>query len=1121
MSKKKPEATTSKYQNLVVFTDACTRPARQTLFAILPLFWISGIFPINGSEASENAAHNDSIAAETLNGMPTTVIADFVDDFPNASGDGFQFAEANMSPGWEYLWNPSGTIPNSENYVPLAANTIDPDKTFWDDGIFTADDSISFSDEGQEDFQYGRVGPAVQAMHPGNGADGDFRAIAAYTIQGGESGTVSITNSFIQRANSGQEVVLDVYVNDALQWSTSSTGQSVNFDGDLGALAVGDTVYVKLGAGSDGAGADASTLDFTLESIVGQNNILSITASSTNLPYIDDAAELTISFDPLADSATLTTPTGIVDLLAIDAVDSSPQDGEVVYSDTPSMDYTYIVEVTINSLTQNAQESVFVTRNYAASTEIYNTPKPRYNVLFIIADDLNCDLGTYDHPLVQSPNIDALAASGRQFNRAYCQYPVCWPSRKSFMTGLYPDPINAQIKNDPVRNQNPRTVTMSQHFMASGYQVDRVGKIYHYDVPRGIGGAGSDDPQSWLRWYAPTGRDRAIEDDIVRVSSLNPDVNYSGGLGAQLSWLSDEHDGGESDLEHTDGLVVLQANSLLSEYANNDSAFFLAVGLFRPHTPFVAPSQYTDLYDLDDIVVPTVPANYFDGIPSKAVNYLSAIRSDNNLDPAVAKQAIQAYYASISFVDANVGRMLDQLDTLGLRDSTIVVFTSDHGFHMGEHGHYQKNTLYENATRVPFIISMPEQASAGDKTDAYAEMIDLYRTLSDLAGLPEPFFPKGMSLEPIMENPNVSVRDSALSQIGSDFSIRSGQWRYTKYSNNAIELYDHTNDPEELINLAGDSNYASVIAELDTELQLRIADAQEAKPYPSNGREPYLGRPIELPGLLQAEYFDYGGQGLSWNDTTAGGDMWRDTDVDLEPTDDGTFHIGSTEDGEWLEYTVDLTSGTYDLTMRSASSQPSPGQVNIYVENQFIGTIQSAPTGDSNTYTETSIASIPIVGAGANSRVRLEIDLSTGGTDSFNIDWIRFDLKQINFLQWTGNYDGWSTIPVDMNADEDGDGFNNKLEFLFGGNPFDPRSRPAKTYFYDYQNNQFTASIFAQKSADEGSFRWEWTRDLLSDDWLTSGFSQDDFDIPNGMTRSQFSIDSSAEDQVFLRALFE
>ncbi|MEM7673379.1 MAG: Ig-like domain-containing protein [Verrucomicrobiota bacterium] len=206
-----------------------------------------------------------NIRVDAVNDFPSIIIADFVDDFPDADGDGFQLEEGSLNPGWEYLWNPSGIIPDSENYALLFANTADPEKTFWNDGIFTANGSILFNAEEQGDFQYGRIGPAFQGMHPGGGVDGDFRAVVAYTLQSGEAGDVSITNSFLQRSKSGKEVVLDVYVNDAFQWSRSSTGQSVNFDGDLGTLGVGDTVYVMLGAGSDGTGADASTLDFTLE----------------------------------------------------------------------------------------------------------------------------------------------------------------------------------------------------------------------------------------------------------------------------------------------------------------------------------------------------------------------------------------------------------------------------------------------------------------------------------------------------------------------------------------------------------------------------------------------------------------------------------------------------------------------------------------------------------------------------------------------------------------------------------------------------------------------------------------------------------------------------------------
>ncbi len=266
-----------------------------------------------------------------------------------------------------------------------------------------------------------------------------------------------------------------------------------------------------------------------------------------------------------------------------------------------------------------------------------------WNVLFLICDDLNCDLGCYGHPQVQSPNIDRLAKRGVRFENAYCQYPLCGPSRASFMTGLYPDQTLVHRNAIYIREHTPNVRTMPQMFRANGYFATRIGKIYHYSVPRHIGTSGHDDPYSWDYTINPRGRDKDDEDLIF---SLRP-----GSFGGTLSWLA----AGGTDGQQTDGIAATAAIALIEQYAQAETRFFLAVGLFRPHTPYVAPKKYFDLYPRDKIVVPSVPEGYLDSLPEPAQRSLTRKKEQVNLADDLARQAIQAYHASISFADAQVG----------------------------------------------------------------------------------------------------------------------------------------------------------------------------------------------------------------------------------------------------------------------------------------------------------------------------------------------------------------------------------------------------------------------------------------------------------------------------------
>lgn len=442
-------------------------------------------------------------------------------------------------------------------------------------------------------------------------------------------------------------------------------------------------------------------------------------------------------------------------------------------------------------------------------------PSAKPNVLFIMTDDLNCDLGAYGHPVVQTPHIDRLARDSLTFLNAYCNFPQCGQSRASFMTGLYPRQTGVIFYQQFFRNYLPDVTTMPQHFMAHGYTSARVGKIYHYNNPTDVGTNGHDDEASWDERYNPRGIDKDIEADIF---SLQP-----GKFGGTMSWLAAPGD----DDDHTDGKVAAQSIDLLKRYAKSGEPFFLGVGFFKPHTPYVAPTKYFDLYDRNSIEVPTVPSGYLDTLPPRARQSITRVKNQLNLPHARAQEAIQAYYATISFMDAQVGRVLTALEETGLADNTIVVFSSDHGYHMGEHGYYQKRTLFENAARVPLLIRTPQMTTAGKRTTAPVEMIDFYQTLSDLAGLPSPpEYVLGKSLRPILENPAARVRAGALTHYEFGYSLRTDRYRYMLWDDGGIELYDHASDPEEMINLAESASSTELLQQLRDQIQIRITEAE-------------------------------------------------------------------------------------------------------------------------------------------------------------------------------------------------------------------------------------------------------------------------------------------------------
>jgi iduronate 2-sulfatase len=439
--------------------------------------------------------------------------------------------------------------------------------------------------------------------------------------------------------------------------------------------------------------------------------------------------------------------------------------------------------------------------------------RQRPNVLLIMADDLNNDLGTYGHPIVRTPNIDRLASRGLRFDRAYNQFPLCNPSRASLMTGLRPDTIRIYELQTQFRANVPDAVTLPQMFRRNGYYAARVGKIYHYGVPGQIGTSGLDDPPSWDAVVNPKGIDK---DEEPLLTNFTP----SRGLGSALAFYLSP----SSDEEQTDGKVAAETIALLE--ANRNRPFFIAAGFYRPHCPFIAPKQYFDRYPLERIPVPKVSAEAMARVPAAAL-FTRPLNWDIAEDGQ--RQSIRAYYASIGFLDANVGRLLSALERLKLTDNTIVVFMSDHGYNLGEHGQWMKQSLFERSARSPLIIAGPGVSTRGGASPRVVEYLDLYPTLAELTGLPAPSNLEGRSLVPLVKKPDAQWDHPALTQVRRGappkffmgYSLRTERWRYTEWDGGTqgTELYDEKNDPGELNNLAEDPAHKAVVSELKRLLQ--------------------------------------------------------------------------------------------------------------------------------------------------------------------------------------------------------------------------------------------------------------------------------------------------------------
>ncbi len=480
------------------------------------------------------------------------------------------------------------------------------------------------------------------------------------------------------------------------------------------------------------------------------------------------------------------------------------------------------------------------------------------NVLFLISDDLNNFLGCYGDSRAKTPHVDRLAARGVRFERAYCAFPLCGPSRNSLLTGLYPNSTgilaNAQIFRQTIPSQH----SMPQAFRLEGYFAARIGKLYHYNVPRSIGTNGHDDPGSWELELNPAGVDRLEEEP--QIVTLTP-----GQFGGTLSWYASP----KSDEHHTDCLNAQDAEWVLERCAKRkERPFFLAVGFFRPHTPYVAPKEpYFGYYPEKEMpVVQGVKEDQADIPPAGLASYK---REQDKLTDDLRRQSLQAYYASISFMDAQVGRVVNALDRLGLADNTIIVFTSDHGYHTGEHGLWQKMSLFEESARVPLLIVAPNVAAKGGVAKSPVSLVDVFPTLAQLCGVKTPGNLQGQNLVPMLKDPSAKGRGWAITQVsrgggpmratvtadaGSEgrryfgYSLRTPRWRYTEWDEGkqGRELYDHESDKRELKNLASDPAHAKTITELSQQLAAAVKTT-----FPSSGETPKLQPGLWAPNLTE------------------------------------------------------------------------------------------------------------------------------------------------------------------------------------------------------------------------------------------------------------------------------
>jgi arylsulfatase A-like enzyme len=472
-----------------------------------------------------------------------------------------------------------------------------------------------------------------------------------------------------------------------------------------------------------------------------------------------------------------------------------------------------------------------------SSVSVLAASATRPNVLFVAVDDLRPEFGAYGHSYILSPNLDRLGRAGVVFNRAYCQQAVCSPSRTVVMTGTRPDTNKVWDLETHFRTALPNVVTLGQHFKQHGYFVQGMGKIYH---------GGFDDAPTWsVPWQTPRASGAYARPENIALANRPADPATGGGKKggkgsakkAARGPRGPAFEAGEvEDNFYTDGRTAELAVATLRELSRKPEPFFLAVGFAKPHLPFVSPKKYWDLYDPAKIQLAPNKFRPKDA-PDFAIQPGGELRSYHGIPAGsipddLARQLKHGYYAAISYMDAQLGKVLDELDRLGLTDKTIIVLWGDHGWKLGEHDAWCKHTNCENDTNAPLLVAAPGLKTRGVRTNALVEFVDIYPTLADLAGLPLPSHLEGLSFKPVLENPDRPWKSAAFSQYPRSlngqpimgYSMRTDRYRFTAWVRRndhtkveAVELYDHQTDPQENTNVAALPANAALVERLMTQ----------------------------------------------------------------------------------------------------------------------------------------------------------------------------------------------------------------------------------------------------------------------------------------------------------------
>ncbi len=460
----------------------------------------------------------------------------------------------------------------------------------------------------------------------------------------------------------------------------------------------------------------------------------------------------------------------------------------------------------------NINKFFLLTGVFMCTSFVFAQVKPlkqiRPNVLFIVVDDLRPELGCYGKTQIKSPNIDRLAMSGIVFNNAFANYPVCGPSRASLLSGIYPSTKRFAIWNASQDKDAPGIVSLPMYFKNNNYQTVSLGKVYNNF---------EDGKGSWVKsWRPPVTNWDYQSKESIRVFEERNKERYKDKHVRDNNNLPQRGPAYEDpdipDISYEDGRIASRAVEELQNFSNSDEPFFLAVGFKKPHLPFNAPKKYWDLYKKKDF---KLPPNYF--FPKDApdiarlnwaeLRFFYGIPSSGPLPDTTAINLIHGYYACVSYVDAQIGIVLNALEELGLSENTIVVLLGDHGWFLGEHGFWTKQSNMEKGPHAPLIVKVPWKN--GDvHTSALVEFVDIYPTLCELAGLSLPVHLQGKSLAPLLDDPSAPWKESIFYRAGTGETILTKTHAYTEWINNktgqpyARMLYDHRTDPEENVNVA-------------------------------------------------------------------------------------------------------------------------------------------------------------------------------------------------------------------------------------------------------------------------------------------------------------------------------